>query len=66
MSAQPENWSSRKPISKRRMSNRRIVRLEERMDQIEEKFAEFEFLAFQVDGEITFLADWREGHSRDR
>jgi len=35
------------------------------MDQIEEKFAELEFLAFQVDGEITFLADWREGHSHD-
>jgi hypothetical protein len=39
MSVQPENWSSRKPPSKRRMSNSRIVRLEERMNQIEEKIA---------------------------
>ena len=64
MSAQPENWSSRKPQSKWRISNSRIVRLEERIDQIEEKLALVEFLAVQIDGEITFAADWRERHSR--
>ena len=38
----------------------------ERLDQIEEKVAELEFLAVQVDGEITFPADWRERHGGDR
>lgn len=66
MSAQPENRSSRKPQSKRRRRNTHMLRLEERLDQMEEKLAELEFLAVQVDGEITFPADWRERHSRDR
>lgn len=66
MSTQPENRSSCKPQSKRRTSKSRIVRLEERLERMEERLAELEFLAIQVDGEITFPADWREWHSRDR
>lgn len=66
MYAQSDNRSSCELQPLRRRSNSRIVRLEERIDQIEEKVAELEFLAVQVDGEITFPADWRERHSRDR
>lgn len=66
MSTQPENQSSRKPQSLRRRSNSRIVQLEERLDHMEERINELEFLAVQVDGEITFPADWRERYSRDR
>lgn len=66
MSTQPEDQTSRKLQSLRRRNNSRIVQLEERLDYMAERLKELEFLAVQVDGEITFPADWRDQHSGDR
>ncbi|MFB8789326.1 MAG: hypothetical protein U7123_10845 [Potamolinea sp.] len=64
MSFQPNQRSSRALSFTRRKPNNRITQLEERMDRTEERLAELEFYAIQVDGEITFPADLRERSSR--
>lgn len=64
MSSQPNQRSARALSLKRLKPNNRLTQLEERMDRTEERLAELEFFAIQIDGEITFPADLRERYSR--
>lgn len=54
LSSQPKSKRYRRKII------RRILHLEERIECIEQRLDELEFLPIDVDGEITSIADWRE------
>ena len=55
---------SQQPQSRLRRRNRiYILRLEERIERIEERLNEMEFLPVAIDGEIISFADYQERNS---
>ncbi|RUT07132.1 hypothetical protein DSM106972_023930 [Dulcicalothrix desertica PCC 7102] len=56
-------YNQPKPKRHRRKILRRILHLEERIDCIEQRLDELEFLPIDVAGEIISVADWRESDS---
>lgn len=61
MSSQPNQRSARALSLKRPLPNNRLTQLEERMDRTEERLAELEFLAIQIDARLPSLRTCENG-----